>query len=93
MIFDKTSLPYGCPLGSGYCARQTTHTRMEWRSFSTRVSHRVGGLPTPYWPGLPWAFCSGLVASRDLSVVTRASLGLHGDESGPHPVFARAAAV
>lgn len=63
------------------CARQTTHnarthTHMEWRSISTRVSHRVGGLPTPYWPGLPWAFCSGLVASRDLSVVTCASFGV-----------------
>ncbi|PTB58740.1 hypothetical protein M431DRAFT_285102 [Trichoderma harzianum CBS 226.95] len=97
--FSTTSMDaHWAATAFGSLARQTTHTHahtyMEWRPISTRVfspsrwiadALLARALP---W-ALPWAFCSGLfVASRDLSVCDLLpSLGLHGDESGPHPFF------
>ncbi|KAL7950817.1 hypothetical protein V8C42DRAFT_307644 [Trichoderma barbatum] len=43
---------YGCPLGCSTVLLLSLlgkRVYIKWRSISTRVSHRVGGLPTPYW--------------------------------------------
>lgn len=93
--FRQTSMDaHWAATAFGSLARQTTHTHthtyMEWRPISTRVFSPSRWIADALLArALPWAFCSGLfVASRDLSVCDLLpSLGLHGDESGPHPFF------
>lgn len=93
IFFDKPPwMPIGLllPLALWRLGKQLTHTYVEWRPISTRVFSPSRWIADALLArALPWAFCSGLfVASRDLSVCDLLpALGLHGDESGPHPFF------